>query len=274
MKLFKKALLTLVFCMFLLGDITVHASDDGQWRMMPEKFNVPLNKPWTVVFTQDVTPDKIDGIAVFNEQTNMYIPTNIELFLSSNKKQVKITPVNNYDSNTKYSLRLFLNNGKRIKMYFNTQNLNNLEYIDFSELDHKYGGPYECTSCDKFNDSYNYIVRQKEYTLGNSIKSMLIGTEANITYLLNNNYRKLTGEYATTDKCSKEKEQHIKIIGDGKELLNVACQKGDKPVYFELDVTGVDRLEFKFFIEGDTDNVTGVLMDLKLGYSPGTNLDR
>ncbi|NMM64423.1 hypothetical protein HBE96_17530 [Clostridium sp. P21] len=272
MKLLKKiSSLAISFIIFSVS-IPVHASDTGTWRTLPDRTNIALDKTWTLTFNQDVTPDKIDGITIENEQTNTYIPVSVNLHPTSNSKQIQITPVNNYDSNTKYSLRLFLNNGKRIKLNFTTQDTNDLEYINFSDFQNG-KGMYDKTlglGLIAFNSSYKAQVRQKSYSLNNGINFSCTAVPDDFTYLLGKKMRKLTGYYASPDDISGSGSL-IKICGDGKELLNVNPQRGDELIYFEIDVTGIDKLEFTTDNSGNSR--AGVLYDLRLGYDKGTALN-
>lgn len=90
-------------------------SINGNWIEFDEKNDVQLKKEWTIVFSGEVIKDKIDGMVI--EKDNKFIPVEIEL---TGENQATITPVNSYESSSRYCLKIFLNNGNRYKMYFNT----------------------------------------------------------------------------------------------------------------------------------------------------------
>lgn len=85
------------------------------WRDLPAKSNVALDKPWTIGFTDEVTMDKIDGIVI--QKDSDFIPVNIAIV---DQKQITVRPASNYVANSNYSLKIFLNNGKKIRMNFTT----------------------------------------------------------------------------------------------------------------------------------------------------------
>lgn len=87
----------------------------GDWNEFDEKFDVPLNKEWTITFSGEVTHDKIDGMVI--EINKKFIPVEIEL-TGNNTATVK--SVRPFEEGEKYTLKVFLNNGKRYNMYFNT----------------------------------------------------------------------------------------------------------------------------------------------------------
>ena len=85
------------------------------WIEFTEKSDIPLTKEWTVEFSGEVTKDKIDGMVI--EKGDSFIPVKIEL---TGSNEATVTPVDSYDANSTYCLKIFLNNGNRYKMYFNT----------------------------------------------------------------------------------------------------------------------------------------------------------
>ncbi|MCD2348827.1 MULTISPECIES: Ig-like domain-containing protein [Clostridium] len=88
---------------------------NNNWITLDEVSNVSINKEFVVTFSGEVQNDKIDGIVI--EKDNTYIPVEIKK-LDTNK--IKITPVNNYDFNSRYCIKIFLSNGKKYCKYFNT----------------------------------------------------------------------------------------------------------------------------------------------------------
>ena len=100
-----------------------NTSSNENWESFNEQSSIPLNKNWTITFSDDVTKDKIDGMVI--EKGNKFIPVDIEI-KGSNTATIK--PTNSYESNSKYTLKVFLNNGKRYKMHFNTVVENTANY--------------------------------------------------------------------------------------------------------------------------------------------------
>lgn len=88
----------------------------AQWETLPEKYDVSLSKEWTVKFNQSFSINDIDGMVI--EREGVFIPVRIRLFPTA--KEVKVNPGEMYLPNARYCFKIFLNNGKRYKMYFNT----------------------------------------------------------------------------------------------------------------------------------------------------------
>lgn len=89
----------------------------AQWIDLGAVKNVPLQKSWTVTFSQTVDYSKVDGAVI--EINNKYIPVEVDI---TGRKTMTITPVHHYEPNKTYTLKVFLNNGKRYKMTFTTTN--------------------------------------------------------------------------------------------------------------------------------------------------------
>lgn len=87
----------------------------GDWYEFDEKYDVPLNKEWTITFSGEVTHDKIDGMVI--EIDKKFIPVEIEL---SGSNTATVKSVKPFEEGKRYTMKVFLNNGKRYKMYFNT----------------------------------------------------------------------------------------------------------------------------------------------------------
>lgn len=90
---------------------------DEKWEILPEKYDVPLDKEWTIKFSREFQISEIDGIVI--EKNNNFFPVAIEM-LPEEKKAI-VTPEAPYQAEARYNLRIFLNNLNRYKMYFNTQ---------------------------------------------------------------------------------------------------------------------------------------------------------
>lgn len=104
--------------------------DAATWNELPSSQDVPLQKAWTLHFSQNVNFDKIDGIVI--ERNNTFIPVKIEI---GTNKSITVTPTSNYLPGEEYILKAFLNNGKRYKMSFTTtSNLNSgIDDVDFTD---------------------------------------------------------------------------------------------------------------------------------------------
>ncbi|WOV84749.1 Ig-like domain-containing protein [Sporosarcina jeotgali] len=87
----------------------------GEWNEFPLKTDVPLEKEWTVTFNQEVTLNKVDGAVI--EKSGEFIPVKISI---SGLNQLTIHPIERYETNQAYTLKIFLNNGNRYKMPFKT----------------------------------------------------------------------------------------------------------------------------------------------------------
>ena len=91
----------------------------SDWTEFDEKSDVQLSKEWTIKFSGEVTHEKIDGMVI--EKDKEFIPVKIKL---TGENQATVIPMESYQPNSKYILKIFLNNGKKYKMYFNTMNKN------------------------------------------------------------------------------------------------------------------------------------------------------
>lgn len=116
MTLKKKAVVfyLLVFCLSLIIPNGIVAQS-GQWVEFEERHDVPLDKEWTITFSGEVDFADIDGIVI--RKGNEFIPVSIEL---KTQNQVAVIPVNPFAENSRYCLKIFLNNLNRYRMYFNT----------------------------------------------------------------------------------------------------------------------------------------------------------
>lgn len=90
----------------------------SNWKEFRIEKDIPIDKDWTIEFSGEVTLDKIDGIVIINEDNKVFVPVKIRLFPVA--RQAVVTPVEQYLKNSNYSIRIFLNNGKRSKMNFTT----------------------------------------------------------------------------------------------------------------------------------------------------------
>ena len=90
---------------------------DGEWIFLdgPDQ-DVPRDTSWLITFNKGFSVEEIDGIVI--KRNNDFIPVSLDMMTED--KQVLVTPADSYQPATTYELRIFLNNLKRYKMYFNT----------------------------------------------------------------------------------------------------------------------------------------------------------
>ncbi len=88
----------------------------SSWVTFPAVENVPLDKAWTVSFNRSFATSEIGAMVI--EKDNVFIPTEIKL--QPDDKKAIILPVNKYQPNTEYSLRIFLDNSNQYRMAFHT----------------------------------------------------------------------------------------------------------------------------------------------------------
>ena len=110
----------------------------GDWTEFNEKTDVLLSKEWTITFSGKLTEKKIDGMVI--EKDDKSIPVKIKL---TEENKATVAPVEYYEPNSNYTLKILLNNGKKYKMYFTTikDNSDNVEYTDekYFEFDKEKG---------------------------------------------------------------------------------------------------------------------------------------
>ncbi len=106
---------------------------NGDWNYFDEKSEVPLSKEWTITFSGEVTKDKIDGMVI--EKGDEFIPVRVKLTVGN---KATVTPTEPYEADSKYTLKVFLNNGNRYKMNFNTKSGDSETPEDLEYTDAKY----------------------------------------------------------------------------------------------------------------------------------------
>lgn len=116
--------LLLLFLCFLPYNRTVQAAsttevNSSTLNQLPDQSNVSVNKAWTITFTGPITWNQIDGINIQNAST--FIPINVNK-ISNNS--LSITPVIFYEANSKYTLKIFLKNGRKYSLDFTTEAMN------------------------------------------------------------------------------------------------------------------------------------------------------
>lgn len=88
---------------------------NSRFKEFNEKYDVKLDKEWTIKFSGEVTKEKIEKISV--NKNAFLIPIDFKI---TGINQVKIKPLSGYEADTRYCLQIILKNGNRYMMYFNT----------------------------------------------------------------------------------------------------------------------------------------------------------
>lgn len=114
------------------NDMSYLKRSSSQWEYFPGKTNVPLTKPWTITFSRDFALDEIDGIVI--EKNNEFIPVKIRIIGTD---EIIVEPVKAYEKNTKYTLKIFLNNLNRYSMDFYTVEEGEVDNGDFEIINWK-----------------------------------------------------------------------------------------------------------------------------------------
>lgn len=91
-------------------------TSSSSFNQLTPKDNVSLDRTWTIKFNSDVTMDKIEGIVI--QKDTQFIPVVINKISNDS---ITVKPVNSYEKGSKYSLKLFLSNGKKHNMDFTTE---------------------------------------------------------------------------------------------------------------------------------------------------------
>lgn len=264
-KLFKR-ISRLILCFTLICIMsTTHAFSKplgDNWIKLPEKTGVPLDKTWTINFSDKVALEDIDGIVV--EKDNKFVPIDVS-FIGENS--IKIKPMSSYERNSEYYLKIFLNNGSRYYMSFKTI----IEQIDYLQHDVEFidtKGNYDSDFAIFYNKNLLYmdnginINYNKSYSYGemmsmNNVKeeyknSLIMasdsrpGSTLSVEFPILKKYKKFKArigiEYFTKDSNSITE---LTILGDGKVLYDHQWQDGEFPEDIDLDVSNVERLTFK-----------------------------
>lgn len=83
---------------------------------LPTKYNIRLDKMWTVKFNRRVKTYEIDAIVI--QHGVDFVPVNITI---AGTDKVTVTPERPYIGGEKYSMKIFLSNGKKYSMDFYTE---------------------------------------------------------------------------------------------------------------------------------------------------------
>ncbi|MFZ5822878.1 MAG: hypothetical protein ACOY94_00835 [Bacillota bacterium] len=85
------------------------------WTDLETSRDVSINKTWVVPLPQGVTWAQVDGAVV--HRGDEFVPVLVQLF----EGQVVISPVKPYEKNSRYTLRIFLSDGRRLRKEFTTE---------------------------------------------------------------------------------------------------------------------------------------------------------
>lgn len=238
----KKRFISLVVLIFLLSTSLVFASDDlfneygvrkdvrqtfseEKVENLESKDDVEIDKEWTVEFNQEIQLDDIFSMSI--KKDDIYIPVDIDI---SDDKEAKITPVNDYEYNTEYSVYISLFNGNQYKMDFKT--IEDPKYADDTEKPNVSNieaiSPYY--TLVEFNEqvddsSINFEIYEKD-----------TDNELNITEIWDTSEN---GILVETEKQENNEEYELKILGVSDLAGNTLK---DKTVDFE----GIDDEESNY----------------------------
>lgn len=114
-------LLFLFLCLLSTFNRTAHAASVTEATsaistQLPAQSNVSINKSWTITFTGQITWNQIDGINIQNDST--FIPIKVNKMSSTS---LSITPIIFYQADSKYTLKMFLRNGRKYSLDFTTE---------------------------------------------------------------------------------------------------------------------------------------------------------
>ena len=96
-------------------EISQRRTAKNGWIDFKAEKNISLDKEWTITFSDEINKEKIDGMVI--ENNNEFIPVNITL---STDNKATVRPSYLYEADSNYTLKIFLNNGKRYKKSFTT----------------------------------------------------------------------------------------------------------------------------------------------------------
>lgn len=143
--------------------------------------------------------------------------------------------------------------GKNASLYIGKR-LDPNSYVDLSSLKYAKSNHSSPAYFDSWGSGRPFSLAGKEYYKG-------IGhgfwEDFTIAYNLNSMYRRFTGLFGTDDlhRDKPSKNNGLIILGDGKELFRCQTQyAGDQPQAIDIDITGVNQIEFRFFSSGGVNN--------------------
>ncbi len=100
----------------------------GSAVQFEEAFDVKVDKEWTISFTGEPTYDNIYSMTVENVEEREFVSVRITL---SEDNTATVTPTEEYEENTKYVVKIALEDGKRYEKHFTT----GVSEVDNSETD-------------------------------------------------------------------------------------------------------------------------------------------
>lgn len=229
-----------------------------------EKFNVALDEVLKVTFEEGIR-EKIDAIAVKNN--DKFIPVELNFI---DDKELTIKPINNFDSYTKYELDIYLNDGSKYYMYFNTvkkyttTNLTDMDdlgetgkYYDLWTWRYKFitdeRNHFKNVSNIKASNGKTYEKVIAIYFEGCGLKTfekMYFERE----YFLDEKYNTFKGTFALdyVDKNDDDANAQLIIYGDGNVIYTSDYIKaGSEPIDFNVDVTGYEKLMIRIFNDSE-----------------------
>ncbi|MCY6369410.1 NPCBM/NEW2 domain-containing protein [Clostridium ganghwense] len=223
------------------------------FKVLPEKYNIETNKDWIIDLNKEIKNSKLDGIVV--QKDNVYFPVKIEILKGANNK-VKIIPVVNYDNNSKYCMKIFLNNGNKYKMNFTTKADKGLKIdeVDSTYKDEK--NHYWLVDDKKFLSvcGKNYLDKYTNNILGSIFYNKNLYSQdfykdlySNKHYIdLDKKYKRLTGIFGIDDSsCSNKCEFRLELIADGYSIFDKTMKKGEKLINVDVNLEGYEKLLIK-----------------------------
>ncbi|MCH5138400.1 Ig-like domain-containing protein [Clostridiaceae bacterium UIB06] len=85
---------------------------------LPDETNVNLKDPLLVTFSEPITLDKLDGL--FVEKKSQSVPVLVSVI---NSKTLSLRPLDMYEENTTYTVKLFMKDNKKYSLDFTTKEL-------------------------------------------------------------------------------------------------------------------------------------------------------
>ncbi|PAQ13253.1 hypothetical protein CD798_15980 [Bacillaceae bacterium SAOS 7] len=177
----------------------------SNWETFAPQHNVSLEKVWTVKFSSAVSLSQIDAIVI--ERNGAFIPVNINV---NAQNEIQVSPADRFIGNSKYEMKVFLENGKKYKMDFTTVSESrnadiesNNTYIHASKLylNESISG---ALSKDDQDDYYKIELPadgKLELTAtqlnGGEVNLYLYGVEGSDDHAINNTYSKTTATLST-----------------------------------------------------------------------------
>ena len=262
----KKKTVSLLLLIFLLSTSLVFASDNlfdeygmkknidlnrrtlmsTNWEEFEKTIDVALDKEWTVTFSNEIEFQNIDGAVI--ENNGEFIPVTITL----DSNNMTVNPKDKYQGNTAYTLKIFLNNGKRYKKEFTTVveeysylgkdilSMNYYETDSDCEL-RVYNNEKEYELYDGHFDWYNVATDNINSTydnyVGAGIQNYYYGIKDATGHSIYIDYPVLGKfkEFRFGTGLAQSSKDHIgdmefSVLGDGEVLFQKTISNGDFPI--------------------------------------------